>query len=168
MNIKTSTKEEKQEANKKTYSHIASKLWKNRSEFAFLTVCRYVSIISFLFLKCFTYFPLRGLFKINFKLLCISAYTILKFPLSSMASFVFFSSSVWNLDQKQKGPGTSDQLLFKLQNKFRKLPLLLIYDHIWWCNIEWFLSYFKNFICKFMQLNLWHHNLFHFHLSFCV
>ena len=29
--------------------------------------------------------------------------------------------------QKQKGPGTSDQSLFKLQNKFRKIPLLVMY-----------------------------------------
>ena len=29
--------------------------------------------------------------------------------------------------QKQKGPGTSDQLVFRLQNKFRKIPLLVIY-----------------------------------------
>ena len=29
--------------------------------------------------------------------------------------------------QKQRGPGTSDQLLFRLRNKFRKIPLLLIY-----------------------------------------
>ena len=29
--------------------------------------------------------------------------------------------------QKQKGPGTSDQLLFRLQNKFRKIPLLVTY-----------------------------------------
>ena len=29
--------------------------------------------------------------------------------------------------QKQKGPGTSDQLLFRLQNKFRKIRLLVIY-----------------------------------------
>ena len=28
--------------------------------------------------------------------------------------------------QKQKGPGTSDQLLFRLQNKFRKIPLFVI------------------------------------------
>ena len=28
--------------------------------------------------------------------------------------------------QKQKGPGTSDQSLFRLQNKFRKIPLLVI------------------------------------------
>ena len=29
--------------------------------------------------------------------------------------------------QKQKGPGTSDQSLFRLQNKFRKIPLLVIH-----------------------------------------
>ena len=29
--------------------------------------------------------------------------------------------------QKQKGPGTSDQLPFRLQNSFRKIPLLVIY-----------------------------------------
>ena len=29
--------------------------------------------------------------------------------------------------QKQKGAGTSDQLLFRLQNKFRKIPLLVMY-----------------------------------------
>ena len=29
--------------------------------------------------------------------------------------------------QKQKGPGTSDQSLFRLRNKFRKIPLLVIY-----------------------------------------
>ena len=29
--------------------------------------------------------------------------------------------------QKQRGPGTSDQLLFRLQNKFRKIPLLVMY-----------------------------------------
>ena len=29
--------------------------------------------------------------------------------------------------QKQKGGGTSDQLLFRLRNKFRKIPLLVMY-----------------------------------------
>ena len=39
--------------------------------------------------------------------------------------------------KKQKGLGTSDQSLFRLQNKFRKIPLLVIYylikfhDKIW-------------------------------------
>ena len=29
--------------------------------------------------------------------------------------------------QKQKGPGTNDQSLFKLQKKFREVPLLVLY-----------------------------------------
>ena len=29
--------------------------------------------------------------------------------------------------KNQKGPGTSDQSLFRLQNKFRKIPLLVMY-----------------------------------------
>ena len=29
--------------------------------------------------------------------------------------------------QKQKGPGTSEQMLFRLQNKIRKIPLLVMY-----------------------------------------
>ena len=40
-------------------------------------------------------------------------------------------------------------------------------DQVWWCNVKQFLSYSKNYICKFMQANLWH-KLFHFHLSFCI
>ena len=38
--------------------------------------------------------------------------------------------------QKQKEPGTSDQLLFRLQNKFRKIPLLVI----------WYLTKFDDII----------------------
>ena len=30
-------------------------------------------------------------------------------------------------NQKQKGPGTSDQSLFRLQNKFRKIPLSVMH-----------------------------------------
>ena len=37
--------------------------------------------------------------------------------------------------QKQKGSGTSHQLLFRLQNKFRKIPLLVIYYLIKFYNI---------------------------------
>ena len=29
--------------------------------------------------------------------------------------------------QKQKGPGTTEKLLFRLKKKFRKIPLLVIY-----------------------------------------
>ena len=35
--------------------------------------------------------------------------------------------------QKQKRPGTSDQSLSRIQNKFRKIPLLVISDQIWLC-----------------------------------
>ena len=45
-------------------------------------------------------------------------------------NFVFLSNSVPFNGQsylKQKGPGTSDQSLFRLQNKFRKIPLLVMY-----------------------------------------
>ena len=31
------------------------------------------------------------------------------------------------INQKQKGPGTSDQSLLRLQNKFIKIPLLFMY-----------------------------------------
>ena len=44
--------------------------------------------------------------------------------------FIFFPNPIpFNVQsyQKQKGPGTSDQSLLRLQNKFRKIPLLAIY-----------------------------------------
>ena len=44
----------------------------------------------------------------------------------------------------------------------------ILSDQAWWYNRKWFLSYSKNYICKFMQANSWHHKLFHFHLSFRI
>ena len=44
--------------------------------------------------------------------------------------FFFFRTQFLSMDkviEKQKGPGTSDQSLFRLQHKFRKLPLSVIY-----------------------------------------
>ena len=46
------------------------------------------------------------------------------------ATFFFLSNPVpfnRQIYQKQKGPGTSAQLLFRLPNKFRKIPLLVMY-----------------------------------------
>ena len=37
------------------------------------------------------------------------------------------SKSLKKVTQKQKGPETSDQWLFRLQNKFRKITLLVMY-----------------------------------------
>ena len=69
--------------------------------------------------------------------------------------------------KKHKGPGTSDPLLFRLRNKFKKITLLvmIVWPSLMMCNIKRFLSYSKNYICKFIQANSWH-KLFYFHLSF--
>ena len=76
-------------------------------------------------------------------------------PLKKSTLFFLPSQVPFNVQsyQIQKGPGTSDQLLFRLQIKFRKIPLLVIYlsDQVWWCNIKQLLSYFKNYfanLCK--------------------
>ena len=37
------------------------------------------------------------------------------------------SPSLWKIYLKQNGPGTSDQLLFRLETEFRKIPLLVIF-----------------------------------------
>ena len=68
---------------------------------------------------------------------------------------------------KQKGPGISDQLLFRLWNiQKNSFIIYILPDQVCWCDIKQLLSYFRNCICKFMQANSWHHKLFHFHLSF--
>ena len=72
--------------------------------------------------------------------------------------------------EKQKGLETSDQLLFRLQTNLRKTSFYsyIVSDQVWWYNIKQFSNYSKNYICKFMQANSWHHKLFHFHLSFWI
>ena len=49
--------------------------------------------------------------------------------LKKVTSFVLSNPVPFNRqnNQKQKGAGTSDQSLFRLQNKFRKVPLLVMY-----------------------------------------
>ena len=50
--------------------------------------------------------------------------------LSKSFKNIFFSfkpSPVELQDYEKMGPGTSDQSHFRLQNKFRKIPLLVIY-----------------------------------------
>ena len=72
--------------------------------------------------------------------------------------------------QKQ-GSGTNVQSPFMSWNKKKKKNSFICYilsDKIWWYNVEQFLSYSKNYICKFMQFNSWHHKLFDFHLSFWI
>ena len=49
--------------------------------------------------------------------------------LKKLISFFLWNTVPFNGQSylKQKGPGTSDQSLFRLQNKFRKIPLFVIY-----------------------------------------
>ena len=73
--------------------------------------------------------------------------------------------------QKQKASGAGDQSLLSLRNKFKNVCLFFIYilfDQVWWCNVKQFLSCSENYIGKFMQVNSWHHRLFHFDLSFRI
>ena len=90
--------------------------------------------------------------------------------LKKVPSFFLSNPAPFNRqnDQKQKGPRSSDQSLFRLWNKFRKIPLLVMYYLTKFDDIKRFLSYSKNYICKFMQANLWHHKLFHFNLPWTV
>ena len=49
--------------------------------------------------------------------------------LKNVTSFVLSNPLPFNIQnyQKQKEPGTSDQWLFRFQNKLRKIPLLVMY-----------------------------------------
>ena len=49
--------------------------------------------------------------------------------LNKVTSFFLLNPVPFNSQnyQKQKGLGTSDQLLFRLRGKFRKIPLLVMY-----------------------------------------
>ena len=50
-------------------------------------------------------------------------------PLKKLTLYFFSNRVPFNAQsyQKQKGRGASDQSLFKLQNKFKNIPLLLIF-----------------------------------------
>ena len=97
---------------------------------------------------------------------------IIKKPLKKL-TLLYLSNLVpfnWQSSQKQIWSGTIEESFFKLQKKVQKNSFIgyILSDQVWWCNLKQFLSYSKNYICKFMQVNSWHHKLFHFHLSFWI
>ena len=59
-------------------------------------------------------------------------------------------------------------LFISYQISYQLLVIKLLSDQVWWCNVKQFLSYSKNYTCKFMQINSRHHKLFHFHLLFWI
>ena len=97
--------------------------------------------------------------------------SIIRKPSKSFLLFFLLNPVPFNGQsyEKQKESGTSDQLLFRLQNKIRKIILFItLSDQVWRCNVKQFSSYSKNYICKFMQTNSCYHKLFQFHFSFWV
>ena len=64
----------------------------------------------------------------------------------------------------KKGSGTSDQSLFRLQNKFRKTPLFVMYYLTKFDDVIYKVVFenSENYIHKVMQVSSWHHKLFHF------
>ena len=86
----------------------------------------------------------------------------------------FFPSNLFPFNRQnyleKKRSGTSDQSIFMFRNKFRNIPLLVMYYLTKFDNVIqsgfWVIS--KNYICKFMQTNLWHRKILHFHLPFWI
>ena len=70
--------------------------------------------------------------------------------------------------QKQKGLELVTNPSSGHETSSEKFLCYVLPDQVWWCNVKQFLSYSKNHICKFMQVNSWHHKLFHFHMSFSI
>ena len=64
----------------------------------------------------------------------------------------------------------TELVALQITKQVQKYSLLCysLSEQVWWCNVKQLLSYSKNCICKFMQVNWWHHKSFHFHLSFWI
>ena len=76
----------------------------------------------------------------------------------------------WTKLSKTKGDWNYWPVAIQVTKKVQKNYFItyVLSDQVWCCNIKQFLSYSKNLICKFMQVNLWHYKLFHFHLPFWI
>ena len=86
-----------------------------------------------------------------------------KLSLSILLNTVPFNRQIY---QKQKGAGTSDQSLIRLQHKFRKLPLLVIYHLKKSCNV---IQNGFQVIPKVILANLWKpvHDIMNYSTSIC-
>ena len=96
---------------------------------------------------------------------------IIKKPERRQLCFLFWTQSLLidKLIKNKRGLElvTSSSSGYKTSSeKFLYYSSYVWFDHIWWCNTKRFLSYFENYICKFMPANPWHHKLFYLHLPF--
>ena len=90
-------------------------------------------------------------------------------------NFIFFQTQSLSIDKiiKNKKNYWWNKVTFKANSGYKtssenSFISYVLSDQVWWCNTKQFLSYSRIYICKFMQVNLLHHMLFHFHLSFWV
>ena len=77
-------------------------------------------------------------------------------------------SHVYSLWIPRRGVRLSHGLVFHMSKPEDISLFVILSRQVWWCNVKRLLSSSKNYICKFMQVNWWHHRLFHFHLSFWI
>ena len=88
------------------------------------------------------------------------------FFLSNLVPFNGQSYQKRSLDlvtSRSSGHKNSEKFRKSQKNSFVRY---ILSHQFWWCNVKQFLSYSKNYICKFMQVSSWYHKLIHFHLSF--
>ena len=87
-------------------------------------------------------------------------------------SFFFFRTQSLLMDKVIKNKRGLDLVnsLYSATKQVQKNSFIRyrLSDQVWCCNVKQFLSYSKNYICIFMQVNSWHHKLFHFHLSLWI
>ena len=92
---------------------------------------------------------------------------IIKNPLKSWL-YVFFQTQSLLMDEIIKHNRGLVALQITKQVQKYSLICYTLSEQVWWCIVKQLLSYSKNCICKFMQVNWWHHKSFHFHLSFWI
>ena len=97
--------------------------------------------------------------------------SIIKKPLKNQFYFSFRTQSLLKdkviKNKKSLELMTSRSWGCETSSKISSFSYMLS-DQVLWSNVKQFLSYSKNYICKFMQVISWHHKLFHFHLSFWI
>ena len=72
-----------------------------------------------------------------------------KWTLFFLSNLVPFNGQSY---QKQKGSRTSHQSFFTKQVQKKFFNCYILSDQVWWCNVQQFLSYSKNYISKFIPL----------------
>ena len=86
---------------------------------------------------------------------------IIKYPLKSWHDFLLLNPVLFNgQSYRKRGLELETSRSSGYKTFSQKFIYYTLSDQVWWCNVNWFLSYYKNYTCHFMQANSWHHKLF--------